>query len=376
MCGLTFRVGDVLRELSTCASLVSSRNTAQSFGCVMFSPHMCEDGVESVSLTVCDSDNFLSVRVPVVSVVSDTRFCVSVVDLLRGLRNLDAGDEVEVELSGSMVVFHYPDGVFMMPSVPVDDFPRGIVTGEEVRSTVIDSDSLLYALDKTSVSIGSDPIRPIINSVNFKFSDHVASVASTDGQRLVRVMVHGVDGDDGVVTIPSRPSGVLRSVLRGSSRVHFRYDDRHVTVTDGNFVLTSRLSDGNYPKYESIMHRGGCGVVTLSKSDLVGALRRIIPMGNTSSNLVVMNVSGDVMELSSEDAVFQKSARERIPCVYDGAVMEIGFNGSSLLGMVTNMVSDDVCLELRQPNVACILRPRVEHPYTECVALLMPMSIM
>ena len=69
-------------------------------------------------------------------------------------------------------------------------------------------------------------------------------------------------------------------------------------------------------------------------------------------------------------------ANERLNCSYQGEDMEIGFNSRFIAEMLTNQESEDVTLEMSQPNRAGILVPATKDIDEEDVLMLvMPVML-
>ena len=374
---MRFNVNDVLPFLSACASLVSQKNTIPVLSSVLVEANTDQTGVPHVFFTTSDGENFLNVQCDVHTCDDGLRFCVDANDFLRALRNL-ADSVLTVRVKNGTMTGLYYNGQFTLPCIDDTVFPPQIKVGDDgYREASTRASVLSYAIDKTSIAMGNDPIRPILSGLNFNFVGNTMTVVGTDAQRLVKVTVtNDVNNDiaDGF-TLPSKPTMVLRSLVRDGGMVYIKFDNRHVTFFDGVFHLTARLTDGNYPKYETIIPKNECVTATIEKQELISALRRTTPMGSNTSNLVALNFDENSVVVSAEDVDFMKSAKEKVSCSYKGMPFAIGFKGNMLMEMIGSMNKDNISMELRSPSMACIMRPCEDFPSTEYLSLIMPMMI-
>ena len=65
------------------------------------------------------------------------------------------------------------------------------------------------------------------------------------------------------------------------------------------------------------------------------------------------------------------AAKEKLSCNYDGEDMEIGFNAKYLLEMLNNVDTENVLIEMSQPNRAGILYPYEEKAESTAESILM-----
>ena len=77
-----------------------------------------------------------------------------------------------------------------------------------------------------------------------------------------------------------------------------------------------------------------------------------------------------------EDIDFSKAASEIVPCEYNGERITIGFKGSILLQMLTNISGEKVNLLLSDPSRAGIITEGDENSFGyDYISLIMPMLI-
>ena len=104
-------------------------------------------------------------------------------------------------------------------------------------------------------------------------------------------------------------------------------------------------------------------------------LRRVLPFASDSSQLVRLRIDLGKLTLSSEDIDFATSATEEITCDYNGTPMSIGFKGSSLSEILTNLDSEQVNIELADPSRAGLIVPCEQPENEEVIMLIMSMML-
>ena len=140
-------------------------------------------------------------------------------------------------------------------------------------------------------------------------------------------------------------------------------------------MLRCRLIDGRYPNYNSVIPANNPCEVTVDRKGLQSALRRVLPFASESSQLIRFRIEPGRFEVSSEDIDFSTSAKEQLACEYTGSSMSIGFKGSSLMEILSNLTSDNIILQLADPSRAGIIVPAEQPEDEDVLMLIMPMLL-
>ena len=137
----------------------------------------------------------------------------------------------------------------------------------------------------------------------------------------------------------------------------------------------TRLLEGNYPKYDRVIPQDNNVETIVPKAEIIEALKRVLPMGNASSELVKLSFTMGTVTISAEDFNFSKSADESIDCDYASQELAIGFNGGYLLEVLQNIDGDDVKVCLKEPSRAGLFKPTDDDDTEEYISLLMPIFV-
>jgi DNA polymerase-3 subunit beta len=146
-----------------------------------------------------------------------------------------------------------------------------------------------------------------------------------------------------------------------------------INFADG--ILICQLIEGRYPNYNSVIPKDNPNHVTIDRKSLLSALRRVLPFASESSQLIRFHLENGKLEISSEDLDFSTAAKEQLVCEYDGKPMNIGFKGSSLLEILSNIDSDDIIINLADPSRAGIIVPATQPENEDILMLIMPMLL-
>ena len=171
-------------------------------------------------------------------------------------------------------------------------------------------------------------------------------------------------------------ANLLKNILtKDGGDVLIKFDDRNAEIKYNDGVLNCRLIDGRYPNYNSVIPTDNPSQTTVDRRALLSALRRVLPFASESSQLVRLHMENGRFEVSSEDIDFATSAKEQLSCEYTGAPMSIGFKGSSLMEVLSNLNSDQVVIMLADPSRAGIIVPAEQPEDEDVLMLIMPMLL-
>ena len=104
-------------------------------------------------------------------------------------------------------------------------------------------------------------------------------------------------------------------------------------------------------------------------------MKRVAVFSSQASSLIKLSVTSNRMEVSAQDIDYSTSAIETLECTYDGDEISIGFKGSFLIDILSNMTSNEVSIELADPSRAGVFEPEEQGEDEELLMLLMPMML-
>lgn len=366
---------ELLQKIKVAARVINSKNALPILGDFLF-----ETKGDVVLITASDSEQWLSLKCPIVSCDGDAKFCLSAGDFLRAVDNLN---EVVITLSldeqAHTIKCDYGNGNFTMPYEDANEFPLSNMDKAWSNDFIIDGKKVLKAIEKTGFATANDELRPVMNGIHFDFFADGMVCATSDGHKLARYKDKTItkenDGSIPNFTLPKKPSNILMSVLSAfEGDVKVSFDDKALCVSNADFRLSARLLDFRYPNYDAVIPKTSPIIITSDKDSLLNALKRVLPMANDSSYLVELDFTQGKVTVSAKDIDFSKSASETITCDCD-AEIKIGFKGSTLIEILRNIDDDNVVIELDNPSRAGVFFSAFELTRDEYLSLCMPMLI-
>ncbi|MDP4187956.1 MAG: DNA polymerase III subunit beta [Bacteroidota bacterium] len=271
------------------------------------------------------------------------------------------------------------NGQFNIPGQNGVDFPKIPEIKEDKKSSVrMGHDVLFTGIDKTHFASAEDELRPVMNGIFVELSTESVTFVASDAHKLVRYIRKDVKADsEASFILPKKPATLLRSILpKEENEVLVEFDDKNVFIQLTDYKMFSRLVEGTYPSYNSVIPTDNPNKLTIDRLDLYNSLRRVSVFSNQASNLIKMNLTGNQVTVSAQDIDFSISAYERLNAQYEGEDMEIGFKSSFLVEILSNLAVPEVVFELSDPSRAGIIVPAEnENPDEDILMLIMPMMI-
>ncbi|HEY4612574.1 MAG TPA: DNA polymerase III subunit beta [Bacteroidota bacterium] len=246
--------------------------------------------------------------------------------------------------------------------------------GEE--KITLNGELLRRLIARTIFSVSADELRPAMTGVLLQLAPKEFRAVATDGHRLVRISYSGVAQTKSKkdIIIPAKALGLVgKSIEEGESTVVM--DAAHVQFTCGNTTLTSRLIEENYPNYESVIPLDNDKSLTVNREMLLASVRRVALYSNMTTRQVRFSLKKNELRVAAEDIDFGGEAKEKVACEYKDDELEIGFNSSYVIDMLSHMDADEIVFKFSSSVRAAIVSPAKQREGEDILMLVMPMRL-
>jgi len=367
-------------RLNMVAKVINSKNVLPVLNNIIFSV-----GNNTLTLMGSDSENTLITTIELPTCEGEEFFGVPTRDICEAMKNLPSEAVINFSQDGNKLMVDFQNGSFSLTTVNADDFPKASEPEAGSNTFNMTDNELLEGITRTIQTTANEELRPVMNGIYMDLlSDKLAMVAC-DGHSLARYYLKDVlpsatdeDGNQrtGSFILPKKPANILKGILtKKSDNIEITFDDKSVTFKAELFTLHSRLIEGRYPNYNSVIPKSLPYTMTINRKDLYDSLRRVSPFANDSSKLIVFSISANSLNIMAEDFDFSKTASENINCSYDGSTLRIGFKSTSIMELLDNTTSEEVMIKLGDATTAAIILPVTEEENMELLMLQMPMIL-
>lgn len=365
----------LLTHLQAISRVISNKNTLPILDNFLFKLTKNE-----LKITASDLETTLITTIQLENVTDEGNIAIPariLTDTLKEFPDQPLTFDINTDTFG--VVITTENGKYNIVGQNGDDFPQlPTIKADKKNSIQLPANVLLSGITKTLFATADDELRPVMNGIFIElYTDNMTFVAS-DAHKLVRYKRLDVKAEnEASFILPKKPASLLKAILpKEQNDVMIEFDDKNAFFTLAEYKLVSRLVEGNYPSYNSVIPTNNPNKLTIDRLELYNALKRVALFSNQASNLVKLDLKGNQLNVSAQDIDFSISANERLNCQYEGDDMEIGFKSSFLIEILSNLSSTDVLIELSDPSRAGILFPSEKENEDENVLmLLMPMMI-
>ncbi len=363
----------LLKNLNAISGVITSNPVVPILENVLFE-------IESGNLLITASDLQTSVMVELqVESKEDGSVAIPAKILIETLKNLpEQPVTFSIDDQNYNIEINSDNGRYKLAGENSADFPK-VPSVSDGYISEIDSNILNSAISNTIFSTSTDELRPAMTGVFFKLASAGCTFVSTDGHRLVKYIRTDIKGDevDHDMILPRKSLNLLKSILPSdnSCEIKIEFNASNAYFSFENVKMVCRLIDERYPDYDNVIPSDNSNTVKITKSEILGSLKRISIYANKTTNQVRFKISGSEILISAEDLDFSNEANERISCEHDGDDIEIGFNAKFLIEMLSNIESDKVILKLSEPNRAGLLIPEDINDNEEITMLVMPVML-
>ena len=362
-------------KLNMLVKVIGSKNSLPILENFLF-----QIGNGELNITASDSDNIIKSTIALTECEGEGEFCVPtrvVIDALKELPEQPLSFEVDNSSDAYAMKIVYQNGLYNFTGINAEDYPRSQPMGEGCTVITLPTEILIDNISRSLFATAADELRPVMNGIYFDLTPDSLAIVASDGHKLVRNKNFKIKSETpAAFNLPKKPASLLKNILsKDGDDAVIKFDDRNAEIQFSDGVLRCRLIDGRYPNYNSVIPANNPCEVTVDRKGLQSALRRVLPFASESSQLIRFRIEPGRFEVSSEDIDFSTSAKEQLACEYTGSPMSIGFKGSSLMEILSNLTSDSIILQLADPSRAGIIVPADQPEDEDVLMLIMPMLL-
>lgn len=145
----------------------------------------------------------------------------------------------------------------------------------------------------------------------------------------------------------------------------------HFSISDGQYTMTSKLIDGQFPDYNRVLPKDGNKVITLDRDALKEVLTRVAILSNDKVRGISLQLQKNLLKISAHNPE-QEAAEEELEVNYSGDQIEVGINVTYLQNILAAIGPGDVKITFSTPN-SSILVEEVNQP--SGLFVIMPMRL-
>lgn len=357
----------ILKPLQLVSGIVEKKHTQPILSNILLS-------LESNKLTFTATDQEMEVIATIDVESSDSAITtVPVRKFLDTCKTLEEGSQLKFSMRKEKAVLTSNKTRFTLTTLSPEDFPV-IDAKSPLFSFFIPQKTLKRLIDKTSFAMAIQDVRYYLNGLLFEITPSFLRVVATDGHRLAvcgeAVETNQVEGSS--IVIPRKAVLEMARILEDSDEnVEVVIGENYIRLILTDVIFTSKLVDGQYPNYESVIPKNCNKVLSVDKHLIRQCLVRTSILSNEKYRGIKIEISENCLKASANNPD-QEEAQDEIVVDYNDEHIEIGFNVNYLIEAVSSVDSDVVELNFTDSNGSTLIRsPNDEN----CIYVVMPMRL-
>ena len=287
------------------------------------------------SVTLSSFDYEVSSRVTITADVQTPGTSLVSGRLLADITRSLPGAPVQLSNEGTRVVITCGRSSFTLPTLPVEDYPT--LPAMPDSSGDIEAALFAAAVAQVAIAAGRDDTLPTLTGIRMEIEGGTIVLAATDRYRLAVREFSWNPKSSSISVNALIPAKTLADTAKSLSTTDL------VTIAlsaggSGEGLIgfegagrrtTTRLLDGEFPKYRTLLPSEAATVASVDTSALADAVKRValVAERNTPVRLAFDGSEVVLRAGAGDDA----QANEVVECRVDGDGLEIAFNPTYLL---------------------------------------------
>ena len=367
---------DLLTALQRVQGVVEKRNTMPILANILLE-------AKAEGLDVIATDLEIGMRGLYKAVVEDpgsvTFSARKLFEILKEVRE----PEIELAVSDtSWVTIRSGRSEFRVVGLPSQDYPA-LPAIERDGLIPLPASGLLELIRKTVFAVGEQDTRYVLNGLFIAILPKNSSRATirlvgTDGHRLalaedeITADQAKLPLEETKVIIPKKAANEIRRLLEeDDTEPLVGFTKNMLIFRKSGLVLTSRVMEGTYPKYQEVVPKDSSKKVMVGKGDLEGGLRRVSLLSRDKSYAVKLTIDRNRIHLFSSNPDMGE-ANEEIPAKFQGEGFSTGFNAKYLLDVLSVVEAESLSLQMETPLSPCLIQ---EQGNPKFKAVVMPVKV-
>ena len=361
----------LIKPLNLVAGVVERRQTLPILSNVLL---VLED--KTLSITGTDLEVELVGRVELEAAGVNGEVTVPARKLVDICKLLPDGSTIEFSLEAGKATVKAGRSRFTLSTLPAADFPA-VEGGTGAVALSLDQSLVKQLIDSTAFAMAQQDVRYYLNGLYLEILGGRLRVVATDGHRLALATGPAlVEAADTGVIIPRKGVLELSRLLDGSAPLELAIGTNHIRAANEQFTFTSKLVDGKFPDYERVIPKNADKSVVGERGELKQAFTRTAILSNEKYRGVRLKLSDNNLDITANNPE-QEQAEEVVGVQYSAGELEIGFNVSYLLDVLSVLEQPKVRLSLSDEASSALLEnaeaPSEGEP--ERLYVVMPMRL-
>ena len=362
---LAFEKDELLYSLQIVQSVASGRNTLPILSNVLI---RAEGG--NIECTATDLE--VGIKVKVIGTIKEegsiTVSAKKLVDIVRELPDktielvTTANDRIEITCG---------DGVYKIIGLSDEDFPQ--LPSVDSEAITIEGETLCSVIHKTEFAASTEEVRYFLNGLFFNLLEDKTEVVATDGKQLALAHCAPMKAPEDIsgFIVPLKAVKEIERTFADSPEVKISLVKNQILFADENATLTTRLVEGEYPKYQTIIPESTEGRTVVSKESILRATRRVALLSNPKNFSICLDIDPEQIQVSAKSPEHGE-AHETLAVESGSSSVRIGFDARLLTEVLAHIETESLVLEFSGELNPLVVKPVGDDVH---ICIIMPMRL-
>jgi DNA polymerase-3 subunit beta len=271
------------------------------------------------------------------------------------LRSLPAQQAVSLTAAQNKLTLQAGKSRFTLQTLPAEDFPLVNEAVEFGPSFAVPQKSLRGLINQVHIAMAVHDIRYYLNGILFIAEGRTLTVVATDGHRLALAQTTlEAELPRQELILPRKTVLELQRLLKDDdSPIEMRFAQNQAVFRFSGLEFVTKLVEGKFPDYNRVIPRNHRHALLLGRQPLLSALQRAAILTSEKFKGVRLKFEPGLLSIAASNAE-QEEASEELEVDYNGDVIDIGFNVTYLIDVLSNLGSEMVQLALQDGNASAL----------------------
>jgi DNA polymerase-3 subunit beta len=341
----------VLSVLQSVAGIVERRHTLPILANVLI-----RKTGQSLQLTTSDLEIQIRTTAELDGDAGNFTTTVGARKLIDILRTMPADQTVSLESSQNKLILKGGKSKFTLQSLPAEDFPLVQEAASFGPAFSVPQKTLKSLLGQVSFAMAVHDIRYYLNGILFVAEGKQLSLVATDGHRLAYASATlEVEVPKQEVILPRKTVMEMQRLLSDADGlIDMQFASNQAKFSFQGMEFVTKLVEGKFPDYNRVIPKNHKYNITLGRQTLLASLQRTAILTSEKFKGVRLNIDPGTLRIASSNAE-QEEAVDELDIDFNGDNIEIGFNVTYLIDVLTNMGQEMVNVELSDSNSSALI---------------------
>lgn len=357
----------LLKPLSNVTGIVEKRHALP-----ILSNLLIEGNDKSLKFTATDLEVQISLSINSV-IEQNFSTTISARKLFDITRALPDQSSMNIQVEENSILVNAGKSKFNLQSLPVKDYPLMKKNEDNALEINLSQNQLKGLLKQVDFSMAQQDIRYYLNGLLFEIDVNKVNIVGTDGHRLSFTSSALKENKDKFQTIIPRKTvlELVKLLEENDDNVSIALSSNQVVFTFNNIELISKVIDGKFPDYNRVIPSNHENQFEINRLELLSSMQRASILSNEKYRGIRMVIESNSLKLISSNSE-QEKAEEELEIKYSGPSIDIGFNVTYLIDVLTNIQFDKLNLAFHDSSSSCLITIPKNNDYKYVV---MPMRI-